>query len=74
MFITLQLDKEKVDENGYPLQHHTLHIMPAVYPDLALGEKECAQKMLDEAFALFKNKYEEVYGVPLEYLSEEGEN
>ena len=70
-FITMQDDEERLDENGYPLQRHTLHILPPVYPDLALGDKAGAEKMKEEAFALCKAKYEEIYKVPLAYESEE---
>lgn len=66
-FITMQDDETRLDENGYPVQRHTLHILPPVYPDLSLSEKESAEKMKDEAYALCKAKYEEVYGKPLVY-------
>ena len=69
-FITMEHDKERVDGDGYPVQRHTLHIMPAVYPDPNLGEKEGAQKMMEECFAAVKAKYEEVYKVPLTYGEE----
>ena len=68
--ITMQDDEARLDENGYPVQRHTLHILPPVYPDASLSEKESAEKMKDEAYALCKAKYEEVYGIPLKY----GEN
>lgn len=70
-FITMKDDETRLDENNYPLQHYTVHVMPPVYPDKSLGEKAAAQKMLDDTFALYKVKYEEVYGIPLTYLSEE---
>ncbi len=73
MFITMQDDPEKVDGDGYPLQRHTLHIMPPVYPDKELGEKRSAEKMMEEAYAACKAKYEEVYGIPLVYEREEKE-
>jgi 1-acyl-sn-glycerol-3-phosphate acyltransferase len=66
-FITMQHDETRTDSDGYPVQRHTLHIMPPIYPDESLGEKAGAEKMKDEAFALCKAKYEEVYGVPLCY-------
>ena len=69
-FITMTDDPERVDGDGYPVQRHTLHIMPAVYPDPNLGEKEGAQKMMEECFAAVKAKYEEVYKVPLTYGEE----
>ncbi|MBQ9728987.1 MAG: 1-acyl-sn-glycerol-3-phosphate acyltransferase [Clostridia bacterium] len=70
MFITMT-DDERLDGSGYPIQRHTLHIMPPIYPDLSLGEKVGAQKMCDEAYALCKAKYEEVYKIPLTYGTEE---
>lgn len=70
-FITMKDDETKLDEHNYPLQHYTLHVMPPVYPDKTLSEKQAAEKMKEDAFALYKAKYEEVYGVPLAYLEEE---
>lgn len=72
-FITMQDDETRVDESGYPVQRHTLHIMPPIYPDLSLGEKVGAEKMCQEAYALCKAKYEEVYGVPLVFEEENAE-
>lgn len=72
-FITMTDDSERVDEHGYPVQRHVLHIMPPIYPDKSLGEKVGAEKMMNDAFALYKAKYEEVYGKPLTYTEEEGE-
>ncbi|MBR2442417.1 MAG: 1-acyl-sn-glycerol-3-phosphate acyltransferase, partial [Clostridia bacterium] len=72
-FITMTDDKERLDGDGYPVQRHTLHVMPPIYPDKALGEKLGAEKMMNEAYALCKAKYEEVYGIPLVYRIEEEE-
>lgn len=69
-FITMQ-DDSRIDENGYPLQRHVLHVLPPIYPDLSLGEKKGAEQMKDRAYELCKQKYEEVYGVELTYLNEE---
>ena len=69
-FITMQDDETRLDGNGYPVQRHTLHILPPVYPDVTLSEKEGAEKMKNEAYALCKAKYEEVYGIPLVYANE----
>lgn len=70
-FITMKDDETKLDEHNYPLQHYTLHVMPPVYPDKTLSEKQAAEKMKEDTFALYKAKYEEVYGVPLAYLKGE---
>lgn len=72
-FITMEHDKERVDESGYPVQRHTLHIMPAIYPDTTLGEKAGAEKMMQDAYAMYKAKYEEVYKTPLVYGEENAE-
>ena len=70
MFITMT-DDERLDNNGYPVQRHTLHIMPPIYPNEDLGEKVGAEEMKNKAYALCKAKYEEVYGVSLTYTAEE---
>ena len=72
-FITMKDDETKLDEHNYPLQHYTLHVMPPVYPDKTLSEKQAAEKMKEDTFALYKAKYEEVYGVPLAYHEESAE-
>ena len=72
-FITMQDDSERLDENGYPLQHHTVHIMPPVYPDKTLGEKLGAEKMCEQAYELYKAKYEEVYGEKLTFVCDREE-
>ncbi len=69
-FVTMQDDKERVDADGYPVQRHTLHIMPPIYPDRSLGEKLGAEKMMNEAYEACKTKYEEVYKIPLVYGEE----
>ncbi len=72
-FITMQDDAERKDADGYPVQRHTLHIMPPIYPEKTLGEKLGAEKMKEEAYAACKAKYEEVYGTPLAYEKENKE-
>ena len=67
IFISMADDAEKLDADGYPLQRHTLHVMPPIYPDLSLGEKLGAEKMKQETYAAYKRKYEQVYGEPLTY-------
>lgn len=71
IFITMRDDETRLDGDGYPLQRHTVHILSPVYPDKTLGDKQGAADMAARAFALYQQKYEEVYGVPLRYSSEE---
>ena len=68
-FITMQDDKERVDGDNYPVQRHTLHIMPPIYPEGLTPEE-----MMEKTYEACKAKYEEVYGIPLVYEREEGEN
>ncbi|MBQ7924440.1 MAG: 1-acyl-sn-glycerol-3-phosphate acyltransferase [Clostridia bacterium] len=67
IFITMQDDERRTDNDGYPVQRHTVHILPPVYPDITLGEKTGAEKMMEATFALYENKYEQEYGIPLTY-------
>jgi 1-acyl-sn-glycerol-3-phosphate acyltransferase len=67
-FITMQDDPERVDGDGCPVQRHTLHIMPAIYPDGLTAEE-----MMQKTYEACKEKYEEVYGIPLVYETEEAE-
>ena len=64
-FITMQDDPERVDADGYPVQRHTVHIMPAIYP-----EGLTAEEMMQKTYEACKAKYEEVYGIPLVYNTE----
>ena len=69
-FITMQDDPDRLDGDGYPVQRHTLHILPPVYPDFSLGEKQGAEKMKNEAYEACVKKYEEVYQKKLSYEEE----
>ena len=69
-FITMQDDPARLDGDGYPVQRHTLHILPPVYPDVSLGEKQGAEKMKNEAYEACVKKYEEVYQKKLSYEEE----
>ncbi len=66
IFITMQ-DSKRLDKDGCLLQRYTVHIMPAVYPDKTLGDKERVETMQKQVETLYKEKYEQVYGVPLQY-------
>lgn len=65
-FITME-DLDKKDENGFPVQKYTVHVMPPIYPSAYKSEKDNAASMLEKNFELVKNKYEEVYKIPLSY-------
>jgi 1-acyl-sn-glycerol-3-phosphate acyltransferase len=65
-FITME-DSDREDDNGFPIQAYTVHILPAIHPDPTKSVRENAVAMRDRNYALWKETYERVYGVPLTY-------
>ncbi len=65
-FITME-DSEYIGDNGFPIQAYTVHIMPPIYPDISLSLRENTAYMREKNYSLMKEKYEEVYGIPLSY-------
>ena len=70
IFITMQ-DSEKFGKDGFPIQEYTVHILPAIYPDSEKSARENAEMMKQKNFEMWKQVYEEVYGIPLMYLESE---
>ena len=68
MFITMQ-DSSKVAPDGSYYQEHTLHILPAIYPDPNKSTKDNAKEMAQKNYDLWKQVYEETYKIPLTYLT-----
>jgi len=69
--ITMQ-DSDILGKDGYYVQEYTLHILGVIYPNAELSNKENMECMKAENERLLKEKYEEVYGIPLVYTTEEG--
>ena len=65
-FITMS-DSDRTDSSGFPIQEYTIHISKPIYPDPEQNVRENTRRMLDENFEVWKNIYETVYGIPLEY-------
>lgn len=70
MFITMR-DTSNLDQDGYPIQAYTLHILEPIYPDNNLPFQETTKKMKDENESKCREIYEKVYNTKLTYLSEE---
>lgn len=66
LFISMK-DDDRLDQDGYPIQRHTLHVLEPIYPDKTLTEKEGSTKLMNQAYNRCKVKYEEVYGEKLTY-------
>ena len=70
-FITMEDSLEHIDGDGAPVQEYTIHIMKPIYPNKELPYKEAVQMMKNQNFEMCKEVYENVYGVPLTYLTKE---
>lgn len=69
-FITFEDNDKKIGEGGFPEKHYTLHILPPIYPDITLSRKEDAERMRRLAFEGCRKVYEDTYGIPLSYESD----
>lgn len=69
VFITME-DTDRLDNEGYKVQAYTLWFLPPIYQKDHLSRKENIEYMKNENFRLWKEKYEEVYGVKLKYAKE----
>lgn len=65
-FITMR-DTDKLDQDGFPIQAYTLHILPPIYPNPDLSTKENTAMLLEKNQQAWKEVYEKVYGIPLKY-------
>lgn len=69
-FITMT-DSQYLDGEGIPVQEYTLHILDVIYPKDELSYKENIEYLRQENERLMKEKYEEVYGEKLTFLTKE---
>lgn len=70
-FITME-DSGRIGEDGFPIQEYTVTIGDPIYPQTGLSERERVNEMRERNYALNKRIYEEFYGIPLSYASEDG--
>ena len=68
IFITMQ-DSDIIDDDGFPVQEYIVNISEPIYPDENLSQRENTEKMLNRNFEVWKNIYENFYGIPLEYTT-----
>ena len=68
-FITMQ-DADRLDENGYPIQEYTIHVSKPIHPDKDKKIKENTAEMLQKNYDEWRRIYEETYGIPLKYTTE----
>lgn len=66
IFITME-DTTELDEDNCFVQAYTVHIMSPIGIDNDLTKSENIKAMRDKTFKKMKDKYEEVYNIPLTY-------
>ena len=70
VFICME-DSSRIGQDGFPIQEYTVFINEPIYPKEGLTERQKAADMRNRNYELWKNIYEEFYGIPLEYITEE---
>ena len=68
LFITME-DTDKLDGEGFPIQAHTVHILPPIFPKENLSKAENIKFLKDENYKMWVEVYEKFYKTPLVYLS-----
>lgn len=68
IFITMQ-DSDIIDDDGFPVQEYIVNIAEPIYPDENLSQRENTENILNKNFEVWKNIYEDFYGIPLEYTT-----
>ena len=66
IFITME-DSNFIGDDGFPIQEYTVNIGEPIYPDSNLSEKKNSIMMRDKNYEIWKNIYEDFYGINLEY-------
>lgn len=70
IFITME-DSERIGSDGFPIQKYTVFIEKPVYPDQSFTERQQVDDMRDKNYNVWKQLYEEFYGIPLTYTTKE---
>lgn len=63
-------DSDIIGDDGFYVQEYTIHISEPIYPNPDLSYRENTKSMLDLNYAVWKEIYERVYGIPLVYETE----
>ncbi|MBE6550326.1 MAG: hypothetical protein E7670_07865 [Ruminococcaceae bacterium] len=63
----IQRDSTIIGEDGFPVQEYTIHISKPIYPDENLNTSANTTAMREENYRVWKEIYEDAYGMPLKY-------
>ena len=72
IFITME-DSDIIGEDGFPVQEYIVNISEPIYPDENLTEKQNTERLLNQNFEIWKNIYEDFYGIPLVYATKKSD-
>lgn len=67
-FITME-DSDVPGEGGFPVQEYTVHIGEPIYPDPSKSKNDNVRDMMKKNAEVWKQIYEETYGIPLTYTT-----
>ncbi len=70
IFITME-DSDKMGPDGFYVQEYTINIGKPIYPDPEKKTRDNSFAMLEENYRVWKEIYEDFYGIPLTYSCEE---
>lgn len=68
-FLTME-DTDSLGDDGFPIQAYTVHILPAMEPQPSLSARANAERMCQYNYDVWKQTYENFYGIPLTYTTE----
>ena len=71
-FITMK-DSDVMGDDGFYVQEYTINVAEPIYPDLSLSYRKRIEDMKDRNFEVWKQIYENVYQLPLEYTTGQAE-
>ena len=69
-FITME-DSEYLDDDGFPVLEYSIHVGEPIQPNPLISRAENVAMMRARNYEVWKKIYEETYGVPLEYTTDE---
>jgi len=67
-FVTMT-DSDVPGEGGFPVQEYTIHIATPIYPQSGKSKAANIKYMMEENERVWKQIYEEFYGIPLTYTT-----
>lgn len=70
-FVTMK-NTELLDTDGFPVQEYTVHVSEPIWPEEGKPVAVNAERMKEKNYQVWKDIYEEVYGMPLVYTCDEG--